>query len=496
MMRHATALIILTLFLGALPPHAVAQESSQEQVSSPNASAALAAAQEGKQAYDKKDYTTARKKFGDAARLEPTNPRWQYNLGLTYRKLDNFQAARQAFMRAREIDPHYKRSEIDEKLKDMGFDPNASAASQPASNPSSKSSDKKGKTGSQPMIVSSPGTPVNIGKTEKTEKTENFTAPDTRQPDTEPERSKGGFGGLIFSLFCCLGLPVFIIVAIVMIIRRINRKPGELPQTNLSSSSGSFDPQQLAAEESKLTDAAIRLTRVEHAMRLGENTDLRNLLEHATRNEQAAWKALEKVRNGDRSAFGQLQRTATEAANASQRAVDLATQLYGDQAFAGQGERIGCFFCARPLANPDYRRRVTLKRGDSQDEVIACPECAALTERGQSPTIRTGDDGRTHWSELPDYDPYAMRHGETSRMRQVEAWRYEPQQPMSHLSQLAAGGALLGVGALAGAGVAYAASRFFDLDAARQTGLEHDALSEAARQATRRRSSHYDHDHS
>ncbi|MBS1197856.1 MAG: tetratricopeptide repeat domain protein [Proteobacteria bacterium] len=484
-MRHATALVILMLFLGLFAPVGVAQETAQEQVSSPSVSAALAAYEEGKKAYDSKNYIEARKKFGDAARLDPGNPRWQYNLGLTYRKLDNFQAARQAFMRARELDPNYKRAEIEDKLKAMGFDPNASATAQPASSHSVKQTEKNIKSGSEPLIVDRPVKPENSASSE--------TIPSAAAPEPKQE---GGILSMLFGLFCCFGLPAFIIFAIVMIVRRLKKKSGDQPQAQPQESATPFDPQQLAAEESKLTDAAIRLTRVEHVMRLGEHPDLRNLLEHATRNEQAAWKALAKVRNGDRSAFGQLQRTANEAATASQRAVDLATQLYGDQAFAGQGERIGCFFCARPLANADYQRGITMKHGDSQDEIIVCPDCAAQTERGESPIIRTGSDGRTHWSEMPDYDPYAMRHGGPNQTKQVEAWRYEPQQPMSNLAKLATGGAILGVGALAGAGVAYAASRFFDLDAARQTGLEHDALGEAAKQVSGRRSSNYDRDHS
>ncbi|OQA32907.1 MAG: Tetratricopeptide repeat protein [Betaproteobacteria bacterium ADurb.Bin341] len=479
-MRRATALILLSLFLGFLPPAVSAQQAEQEQTNASNASAALAAYREGKQSYDLKDYTTARKKFGEAARLEPTNPRWQYNLGLTYRKLNNFQAARQAFMLARELDPSYKQAEIDEKLQSMGFDPSASASSQPPS----RNSEKPGEDRlSQPLIVDRPASTLQDKPTEPVPPVSTETTKD----------DEDDIISLLIGLFCCFGLPIFIIAGIIIVVRRLTRKPGD--QAQPKPSAGKFDPQQLAAEESKLADAAIRLTRVEHAMRLGEHPDLRNLLEHATRNEQAAWKALSKVRNGDRAAFGQLQRMASEAAAASQRAVDLATQIYGDQAFIGQGERIGCFFCARPLANPNYRRRVTLKRGGNQDEVLSCPECAAMTERGESPTIRTGDDGHAHWSEIPNYDPYAMRHGEP-HLRQVEAWRYEPQQPMSTLSQLATGGALLGAGALAGAGLAAAASHLFDLDAARQNGLEHDALGEAARQATGRRRSNYDHDHS
>lgn len=472
-MRRIAVFAVLLLFLGTLPPLAVAQQAGQqEHTNASTASAALAAYQEGKQSYDLKDYATARKKFGEAARLEPENPRWQYNLGLTYRKLNNFQAARQALLRARELDPNYKRSEIDDKLAAMGFDPNAPATAQP---------DAGVINSNQPLIVDRPA------KTKPAEPT--GPAPQASPPEREDE---DGLFATLIGLFCCFGLPALIIVGIVLVVRRLSRKPGDQPKQD---GRASIDPQLIATEESKLADVAIRLTRVEHAMRLGEHPDLRNLLEHATRNEQAAWKALHKVKNGDRSMLNQLQRTTNEAASAAQRAIDLANELYGDQAFIGQGERIGCFFCARPLANPDYRRRLTIKSGTGQDEVITCPDCSAQAGRGESPSIRAGADGQTHWSELPDYDPYAMRHGEP-QMRQVEAWRYEPKQPMGQLAQLATGGALLGAGALAGAGLAAAVSSIFDLDAARQSGRSYEATGEAARQASGRRSKYHSHDQS
>lgn len=503
-MRRFSVIAVLMLSLGVLATGALAQQTkpsadsdnkldspsvsvgsvlsaaSEQQGATSPADAANLAYLEGKKFYDSKNYTAARKKFVEAAMLDPNNPRWQYNLGLTHRQLGNYQAARQSFLRARELDPAYKKAEIDDKLKAMGFKPDASASAQSASSKSVKQQD----SGNRPLVETKP--PVVVQP--------KVEAPARIEAVQPPERkSEGGFMGTLFSLFCCFGLPILIIVAIVMVVRRLMRKPGDQP--NQPGQAG-VDPQQLADAESKLADVAVKLTRVEHAMRLGEHADLRNLLEHATKNEQAAWTALQKVRNGDRSSFNQLQRTAGEAAAAAQRAVDLASQLYGDRAFAGPGERSGCFFCARPLANQDYMRRVTMKQGDSQEEVVACPDCAAQAERGQSPTIRTGADGRTHWSEMSDYDPYAMRHGDGGQMRQVDAWRYEPQQPMSNLSQLAAGGALLGVGALAGAGTAMAVSHFLDLDAARASGLSHEALRESAWQAGGGRSRRNDYDHS
>lgn len=480
-MGRAIILAVLTLFLGVFPPLLPAQEPPPATTASSNVTTAQTAYQEGKRLYDQKDYAGARKKFGEAARLEPNNPRWQYNLGLVYRQLDNFQAARQAFLRARSLDPNYKSAEIDQKLKSMGFNPETSSADQPASSRSQKQASPK--TG-KPLEKDTETFQLDGKKYE----VPSHARDDAQEPVAHEEPEKGGIFGTVLGLLCCLGLPLLLIAGIVLVVRRLMKKP--------DAQDAAIDPQQLVSAEARLDEVATRLTRVEHALRLGEHPDLRNLLEHASRNEQAAWKALEQVRSGQTSAFNQLQRTASEAAAASQRAVELAQQVYGDQAFAGAGERVGCFFCARPLANPDYRRHITLKRGDSQDEVIACPDCAAQAERGESPAIRTGNDGSTHWSEIPDYDPYAMRHGPSSQMRRVEAWRYEPRQPMSTLAKLAAGGALLGVGALAGAGIAKAASYLFDLDAARHTGLEHDALNEAALQAGNRRDRNFNYDHS
>lgn len=190
--------------------------------------------------------------------------------------------------------------------------------------------------------------------------------------------------------------------------------------------------------EEALSDLAIRLVRIEHAMRLGEHPELRNWLEQATQNEEAAWAALNKVHDGDRSAFGQLLRTTREADAASQHALALVHELHGDQAFTGQGERIGCFFCARPLAHADYRHRLILAQGINRTEVITCPVCAALARHGKPLTIRTEANGRTHWSEMPGYDPYAQRHGPQT-MQQIDAICYEPQQAISHLSACAAG---------------------------------------------------------
>jgi hypothetical protein len=98
--------------------------------------------------------------------------------------------------------------------------------------------------------------------------------------------------------------------------------------------------------------------------------------------------------------------------------------------------------------------------------------------------VRTGPDWQTHWSELPDYDPYARRHAGIGECRDVPAWRYQPRRPLGEIASLAGGGAL---GLLAGAGTAMAATALLDLDTARESGLAHEALQASAKRATEQR---------
>lgn len=239
----------------------------------------------------------------------------------------------------------------------------------------------------------------------------------------------------------------------------------------------------LAADEARLDKVAADLTRVEHTMARGENADLRSLLEYATRVETAARKKWALAKAGDTSARKKLAPAVADAVLAADQAVELAQRLYGDEAFAATGERAGCFFCARPLANADSYLRLALKRGDAQADVLACPDCAKQAEQGQAPTVRTVKDGRTHWSELPDYDPYAGRHGARTGWQDIPAGRFQPQRPLAEVAHLAGGAALA-----AGAGAALAALPLLDLDAARDTALAQEALQASARRAAEQRS--------
>ena len=451
-MRHPVALALLLTALIAAP---ALGQNQPEPVGQASAASVQSIYDEGKKFYDAGDYLSARKKFAEVARLDPENARWFYNLGLTQRQLDNYQAAREAFMRARELNPDYKRKEIDEKLQSMGFDPGGAADAQPRSLHS----------------VQGPDSQAN-----------NDTEISQEQASDEEE---GGTGALIV---------FFVMVALLVgtslfILRRTqaSTRPGSGKRSVVN-----IDHQAIATARDKLQAIADQLTLLEHAMRLGEHADLRSLLEHATLLEAAARQGLEKAEQGNASALAKAQQHITEAGSNAWQASELATRLYGDQAFAEQGERIGCFFCARPLANADVRQPVGMKRGTETDTVLACPDCAAQAANGEAPRIRTGQGQQLHWSDDPDFDPYRARHSDDPA-RRVPAWDFRPMQPVSSLAQQAGGGALLGAGALAGAGAAMAASHLLDLDALRASDQTQQAASETANRVRERTSNNSDH---
>lgn len=438
-MRRAAILGLVAVLSTNLPLHAQTPAASPTLQASD--ASALSAYEEGKKRYDAGDYPAARARFSEAVRREPDNPRWHYNLGLALRQSDNFQAARQSFLRARELAPDYKRAEIDQKLASMGFDPASGAESQPA------------------------GRNARLGGDE-----DDFEVP---------------WGFILGGGF---GLIILIGGGIALINRQTRRNPA-----TMAARAAPLEAAALAAEETRLAALASQLIRVEHALRLGEHADLRSQLEYATRSEAAARHALAQARQGDRSARAKLARSLDDAGQAAQQATDLATRLYGERAFAAAGDKVGCFFCARPLANPETRQVLAMQRGSSRDEVLACPDCTARAGRGEAPAVRTGPDGQTHWSELPDYDPYVRRHADLGDCRDVPAWRYQPQRPLGEIARLAGGTAL---GLLAGAGTAMAAAALLDLDTAREAGLAHEALQASAKRAAEQRSEARLSDHS
>jgi TolA-binding protein len=401
---------------------------------------AMATYEEGKKLYDSGDYSAARSKFIATIKVEPENPRWHYNLGLAQRQLDNYQAARQSLLRARELDPAYKRAEIDQKLVSMGFDPAASAE------------------------TAIPSLQANRSTSDG-------------ESDDSPSGSLLAFGIIAGS------------AGLIWLFVRARRSKSAVAQPGPGTS-------EVTAVSRPVDIAAAQLVQVEHALRLGEHADLRSQLDHASRIEQSMRKQLQLAAGGDAKALRKAQGALGELERSATRAGELASSVYGAQAFAGQGERVACYFCARPLANADYRRLVALKQADATENVVACPECAAVTAQGQVPSVLTGTDGRTHWSELTGFDPYAARHAAADQTKRIPAWKFTPQRSFGELALLAGGAALAG-GALAAMlrPEAEAESPLLDLDAARAAGLAQEAVRASAQHAAGQRHENFS-DHS
>ncbi len=404
--------------------------------------------EEGKKLYDAGDFNGARSKFNEAVKIEPGNARWHYNLGLTHRQMENLHAASESLMKARELDPGYKRNEISQKLADMGFNP---TTGEKISKPSNASSD--------------PG-----------------------------ERA-----GLMFALVASL----LVLVAIFAFAARdMNR---HFFSTNREAEAPAHtrelppDAAEVAAIGRRLDVAARQLVLVEHSLRFTEHADLRSQLDHATQLEQDVRTRLAAAREGDATEFrtadwamGKLEETARGAS-------DLARKVFGAAALAAGGERIACYFCARPLANPDYRRPVAIKRSDTRTSVVSCPGCAAKSAQGQAPEILVAEDGKTHWSEIPGFDPYAARHSALEGVRRMPAWRYAPQRSFAELAMLAAGSTLAGgaIASILSPDQTAADEPLLDLDAAQEAGLARQAARAAAKQARQHSSTdHSSSDHS
>ncbi len=428
------ALFAALLFVGA---PAMAQAPSP-------AERALATYEEGKKLYDAGDHAAARSKFIAAIKVEPENPRWHYNLGLAHRQLDNYQAARQALLRARELDPGYKRAEIDQKLVSMGFDPAVGAE----------------------------------------------TVMPSRQANRNPSAEETDDSSLGYLLVVGIFAGLASIVWVIVRVFRSGSGTSKLRARDVQTRSG-----EVTAVNRQLDKAAAQLVQIEHALRLGEHADLRSQLDHATRLEQSIRKQLHLAAAGDAKALRKAKGSLVELERSATRAGELASSVYDAQAFAGQGERVACYFCARPLANADYRRLVAMKQADTTENVVSCPACAAVAAQGQAPSVLTGTDGRTHWSELSGFNPYTARHAAVEQTQRIPAWKFTPQRSFGELALLAGGAALAG-GALASMlrPEAEAESSLLDLDAAREAGLAQEAVRASAQHAAgQQRESFSDH---
>lgn len=401
---------------------------------------ALAVYEQGKRLYDAKDYAGALEMFDQAAALEPGKARWQYNRGLALRKLDRFPEAREALLQSRTLDPEYKKSEIDDKLREMGFSPSAPSAPSPV------------------------------------------------PPASEPNDTAAN----VIAGAICFVVPLLFVGGLIFLIRFFIRRAksrGEdaPPQRRAPVKTSARTPMRsvdVSPLDQRMEKVASALTSVEHALRLEEDADLRALLNQATMAEQRARDELAKARVGKVTpeAAEVPIRAAEEGAKAAE---ERARTLFGDRAFAPEGERVGCYFCARPLANASFRMQVPLKRGKTVTPVLACPPCANMAAAGQPPPVKVRVEGNgrmVHWSELGGFDPYTHRHQAYPGTRNVPAWDFAPQRSLAEVAAIAAGGAA--IGGLA----AYGVGKLLDLDGAQEAAAA-QAAAQAATQAAARKAS-------
>jgi tetratricopeptide (TPR) repeat protein len=444
----------LALMLGTVALAQAPAGSGSPAADAAQSARALAVYEEGKRLYDARDYSGALRKFEEAAALEPGKARWHYNRGLALRKLGRNDEARDALLQSRFLDPEYKRAEIDDKLREMGFSVRAPPAT----------------SGALPVGGTSQG-------------------PRSGATDSTAEKVGEAIG-----LAICIGLPIVAVVGLVLLIRRFTRKAPARASSRSEPSArvAPLSPQRSAELEAWLERVSNSLVTVEHALRLEEDADLRALLNQATMAEPRARDELDRARQGKaQPASVEAQVRAAEQGTTAAR--ERARALFGDRAFIPEGERLGCYFCARPLANSTYRAQVPLKRGAETTPVLACPPCANMATAGQVPQVkvRVTQDGRTlHWSELDGYEPYIHRHKPYPGASMVPAWNFTPQRSLAEVAAMAAGGAV------AGGVAAYAVSQLLDLDGAREAAAAQAATQAAARRASERRQERDWRDHS
>lgn len=384
----------------------------------------------GKRLYDSKDYPGALARFDECARMEPQNARWPYNRGLALKKLGRTEEAREALLAARTLDPDYKRKEIDQKLSELGPPPSSSAGG-----PSSSSS--------------------NID--------EHF--------------------GLIFGA-AVVGILVLVgslSTVIFLVVRRSSAKH----EADVRATLAQAEANRAAAEQALrrlgpiAAKHAERLTRLEHALSLGEDADARAHVDRASNNLKLARTELKKLRDGGGNA--QAAESALTRAGESIAAADARlTGLYGAAVDTAQGEKVGCFFCARPLPTPESRHAVTLKQGGQDTTVVVCATCARNAAAGQAPKTLTVNG--KHWSQVPGFDPYVHSHAPFGGATEQPAWTLGP---LGTLAAVAGGAAVAGLAGRALASV-------LDLDGLKASSRSSFASQAAAASAHQKRRSRED----
>lgn len=279
-------------------------------------------------------------------------------------------------------------------------------------------------------------------------------------PTTGSARQRS-LAGVVFSIAAALGLVLA--AANLLRLRRRRRARPPLGPVRLYTHSGD----QLYVRTARLHGVGDRWIALEHAMRFGEDEELRALLDEGTAAEQKARLAVSRAYRGelDLPAVDALLEGTERLASKAEKRV---RRLYGPAALRGAAERVGCWFCARPLANADYRRPVSLCRGKEAAIILACPACAEQVERGEPPEVRIIHNGgrMLHWSELPGYDPYTHRHRDLPGVVTIPSGCLEAERPLAYLAAAAAGEAC---GTLKGLAHAEGGPVRFDLDAARES---------------------------
>lgn len=393
--------------------------------------------EEGKALYDAKNYAGALQKFDQAAALDPSKARWQYNRGLALKKLKRNEESRAAFLKSRELDPGYKRGEIDEKLNELG------------GGSSGGSSDSGGGCDGPVVLI--------------------------------------GLVIAVIGLFSVGGVVWRIIKDIFF----INENPAPQP-TGRDTSKGQpkLTSDQLEPMARRIREQATALGQVEHGLSLGEDAEVRADADRAATNLASARKGLQSAARGELRQPGDVHQAIDRAAAAIKEAQARLAQLHGDRAASVKGPRAGCFFCARALPSPKFGAAVQLRSGKGTTTVAACPTCARRVGTGTPPPVVMVDgDQRRHWSEIDDFDPYVEAHSPRPSSLEVPAWNV--MNAGSAIPSLAtfAGGAVLGALGAAAAG------RLINLDNLKESSLASAAAEATARAATSRRTTEYS-DHS
>lgn len=391
---------------------------------------------EGKALYDAKQYEGALEKFDRCAHLEPTRARWQYNRGLALRKLKRDEESRAAFLESLRLDPTYKSKEIRDKLGDLA-PPAQSARSL------------------RPGAEAAPPPP-----------------PAAEGSDGDGLLCLGGGCGLV-------GLALFFLFGIK------RDKPGAAPAGDQRARPAGPMPDAVRAElEARVAAVGARLTRVEHAMSLGEDGQARANLDRAHTNFQQARRTLAGGKNVPDEVRGALER----AEEAGQHAERRLRALHGDAVDGARGPAAGCFFCARPLPTPESRQLLSLQVRGQQTPVAACGTCARRAATGDAPAVRLVNG--QHWAATPGIDPYVLAYSNVAPLQESPAWQLTRQG--ADVGQLAGLAGAAAVGAVAGAAVA----RLLDVDALSESAAASAATAAAAQSASGRRSEKSWQDHS